>query len=126
MALQAEQLRAAKAEVRPLRPPARASARIHDTSVAAEVLIARMRALGALRSNSIVERLPPTPTARRKIDFFRFCGGRTLASQMSHGACHASHAACGMLHGAWRYLECNPVVPAVVEYRRLASLSTNT
>ena len=43
----------------------------------------------------------------------------SLASQMSHGACDASHAACGMLHGAWRYLECNPVVPAVVEYRRL-------
>ena len=94
MALQAEQLRAAKAEVRPLRPPATASARIHDTSVAAEVLIARMRALSSLRSNSIVERLPPTPTARRKIDFFRVCGGRTLASQMSQGACHAPHAAC--------------------------------
>ncbi len=46
MALQAEPLRQAKAEVRPLRPPARPRARIHDTPVVAEVLIARMRALG--------------------------------------------------------------------------------
>ena len=100
MALQAEQLRAAKAEVRPLRPPARASAQIHDTSVAAEVLIARMRAFGSLRSNSILERLPPTPTARRKIGLFRFCGGRKLASQMLHGVFHALHAACCMMPAA--------------------------
>jgi hypothetical protein len=94
MVFQAEPLIQAKAEARPLRPPARASARIHDTPVVAEVLIARMRAFGSLRSNSIVERFLPTPTARRKIDFFRACGGRTLARRVSHGACHAPHAAC--------------------------------
>ena len=96
MVLQAGQLTAAKAEVRPLRPPARPRARIHDTPVAAEGLIARTRAFGALRSNSIVERLPPTPTARRKIEFFRFCGGPTLGSQMSHARVtrRMLHAAC--------------------------------
>jgi hypothetical protein len=48
MVLQAGQLRAAKAEVRPLRPPARPRARIHESPVVAEVLIARTRAFGAL------------------------------------------------------------------------------
>ena len=56
-------------------PPAvhaRARARTRDTSVVAEVRIVRTRALGAFRSDSVVERLPPTPTARRKIDLFPF------------------------------------------------------
>jgi hypothetical protein len=71
MVLQAQPLMQAKAEVRPLHPPARPRARIHDTPVAAEGRIARMRAFGALCSTSIVERLPPTPTACRQIEFFR-------------------------------------------------------
>jgi hypothetical protein len=53
--------------------PGRAHARTRDTSVVAEVLIVRTRALGEFRSDSIAERLPPTPVARGNIRlFFRF------------------------------------------------------
>ena len=121
--LQAEQIRRAKAEVRPLRPPARASARTRDTSVVAEVLIARIRAFGSFRSNSIVGRFPPTPMARRKIRFFRDLWWTRTASQMSHGAMTRRMLRdVSSLHVAWRYLECGPVAPPVVEYRRRASL----
>ena len=48
------------------------------------------------------------------------------ASRVLHGACHASHAARCMLPVVWWYVERNPVAPPVVEYRRLASLSTHT
>ena len=50
--------------------PGRAHARTRDTSVLAELRLGRTRASGEFRSDSIVERLPPTPTARRKIRFF--------------------------------------------------------
>ena len=60
--------------------PGRAHARTRDTSVVAEVRIVRTRALGAFRSDSFVERSPPTPTARENIRFFpRFVAG-SLAS----------------------------------------------
>ena len=52
--------------------PGRAHAHTRDTSVLAELRVGRTRALGEFRSESIVERLPPTPTARRNLRFFRF------------------------------------------------------
>ena len=50
--------------------PGRTYARTRDTSVAAEVVIARARALGECRSDSIPARLPPALTARRNVRFF--------------------------------------------------------
>ena len=94
--LQADRLiRAAKAEVRPRRLCPVAPMRTRYTSVLAELRLGRTRALGEFRSDSIVERLPPTPTARRKIDLFRVCGGPP--SYMTDGTC------CVLLV-AWRYL----------------------
>jgi hypothetical protein len=42
-----------------------------NTTVVAEVLIVRTRALGEFRSDSIVERLPPTPVAPGDFVFLR-------------------------------------------------------
>ena len=71
--LQADRLiRAAKAEVRPRRLCPVAPMRTRYTSVLAELRVGRTRALGEFRSDSIVERSPPTPVARRNIRFFRF------------------------------------------------------
>ncbi len=102
-----------------------ARARTHDTSVVDEVRIVRTRALGEFRSDLVVERSPPTPTARRKIDLFSVLWRTRAASRVLHGACHASHAARCMLPVVWWYVERNPVAPPVVEYRRLAPLSTH-
>ena len=94
--LQADRLiRAAKAEVRPRRLCPVAPMRTRYTSVLAELRVGRTRALGEFRSDSIVERLPPTPTARRKIDFFRVCGGPALRV-----GCCTARAMRRMLHAA--------------------------
>ena len=65
VALRAEQLRPAQAEVHPHRG-ARRSARscqclYHNTSVWGQALIAHMRSLGLSRSNLISAHVPPTP-----------------------------------------------------------------
>ena len=79
MVSQAQKLRAAKAEVRPLRPPALPRARVHDTPVVAEVLISTHARIRRTPLQFDRERLPPTPTARRKIAFFFGFGGGPTA-----------------------------------------------
>ena len=91
---QAQQLIQAKAEVRPRRHCPVAPVHAGDTSVVAEVVIARTRALGEFRSDSIPARLPPALTARRNVHFFRFFAGPRCTCEYSEYPCEYSEYPC--------------------------------
>ena len=121
--LQAERLIRAKAEVRPRRLCPRTHARYVGSGRSthrAHACVGRIplrfdsRAFAAIAKGAWKNR--PFPGLWRT----------RAASRVLHGACHASHAARCMLPVVWWYVERNPVAPPVVEYRRLAPLSTHT